>query len=224
MQSAYSIFSAAATTLSESLDEPVYLFGNSMGGAFSIYWAEQAPQFFLGVGLLSPGGAPMAAPELEEFRKIFALNSFKDARVFAGKLARKIPAPVAWALSPLLRYSFRDPLVKKILAAIQPNEGVQPEQLAKLTMPLMFIWGKAERVLPDAHFHYYAANLPPHAVVLRPEKFGHCPQMDQPAALAQQIIQFAAGIEHGTHGSHGAHRADEKAKKLAKSASVRQVS
>ena len=186
------IFAAATSSLRELITEPVYIFGNSMGGGFSMYWAERHPELTLGLILCSPAGAPMQQADLQVFLASFRLDTLAKARIFAGKLTYRMPSLIAWLMAPIVKRGFASPTVLQILAHLTPGEGVTPEQLGKLTMPLLFLWGKAERLMPEAHFHYFAKHLPAHARIERPATFGHCPQFDRPAEVAKYVVEFAA--------------------------------
>jgi pimeloyl-ACP methyl ester carboxylesterase len=59
-------------------------------------------------------------------------------------------------------------------------------------MPILFWWGRSERLLPGSHLAWWKEHLPAHAVFERPEGVGHCPQLDAPARLADRIASFVA--------------------------------
>ena len=187
------LFAAAALSLRELISEPVFVFGNSMGGGFAMHWAEKHPELTLGLILCSPAGAPTQQADMQAFQASFRLDTLAKARIFAGKLTyRRMPALIAWLMAPIIKRGFASKTVLQILAQLRPDHGVTPEQLAKLTMPLLFLWGKAERLMPEAHFDYFAKHLPAHARIERPTTFGHCPQFDRPAEVAKYVVEFAA--------------------------------
>ncbi|MCX6107429.1 MAG: alpha/beta hydrolase [Proteobacteria bacterium] len=186
------LFSETCASLTEFIREPIYLFGNSMGGAFSVYWAEHYRELTRGLVLCSPAGAPMDKRELDAFRSQFDLSTLAKARNFAGKLTHTMPAPAAWLLALSLREVFATKTVRTLLANLTPGDGLHPDELARLDMPVMFLWGKSEHLMPEAHFNYFAAHLPGHVYITRPERFGHCPQLDRPAELARYIVDFSS--------------------------------
>ena len=187
-------FAVTAASIRGFVDEPIFIFGNSMGGAFSIYFAERYPGLMLGVILCSPLGAPMEQAKLEDFIAQFDLKTLAEARAFAGKLTGRMPAPIAWLMAPFVRKIFAGTTIRTILTRFTPEHSVKPHQLASFKMPLLFLWGKAERLMPEAHFDYFATHLPRHAVIERPERFGHCPHLDYPAQVASRITEFAENV------------------------------
>jgi pimeloyl-ACP methyl ester carboxylesterase len=84
--------------------------------------------------------------------------------------------------------------VQDLFAGASNELAPTPEQLAALPMPVLLVWGRSERLLPDSHLDYYAKNLPTRTVVERPEGFGHCPHVDAPARVADRIVSFARGV------------------------------
>jgi pimeloyl-ACP methyl ester carboxylesterase len=187
-------FAVTAASLRGFIDEPIFIFGNSMGGGFSMYFAERYLEMMLGVILCSPLGAPMEQAKLKNFIAQFELNTLAEARAFAGKLTDWMPAPIAWIMAPFVRKIFSGKTIRTIFSRFTPEHSVKPHQLASLKMPLLFLWGKVERLMPEAHFDYFAAHLPSHAVIERPERFGHCPHLDHPAKVASRITDFAIDV------------------------------
>jgi pimeloyl-ACP methyl ester carboxylesterase len=61
-------------------------------------------------------------------------------------------------------------------------------------MPVLLVWGRSERLLPDSHLDYYAKNLPRRTVVERPYGFGHCPHVNAPGPMVERIVSFARGV------------------------------
>jgi pimeloyl-ACP methyl ester carboxylesterase len=131
---------------------------------------------------------------LEKFIAQFELNTLAEARAFAGKLTDWMPAPIAWIMAPFVRKIFAGKTIRTIFSRFTPEHSVKPHQLASLKMPLLFLWGKVERLMPEAHFDYFAAHLPRHAIIERPERFGHCPHLDYPAQVASRITDFATVV------------------------------
>lgn len=70
--------------------------------------------------------------------------------------------------------------------------------LSALHMPILLVWGRSERLLPESHFDYYREVLPAHAVLERPERLGHVPQANSPRWVAERIFAFARDVR-GPH-------------------------
>jgi pimeloyl-ACP methyl ester carboxylesterase len=61
-------------------------------------------------------------------------------------------------------------------------------------MPVLLVWGREERILPRAHFRFFAQNLPAHAQIEEFNDFGHIGFMEQPAALTRRVLEFARDL------------------------------
>jgi pimeloyl-ACP methyl ester carboxylesterase len=64
-------------------------------------------------------------------------------------------------------------------------------------MPVLFLWGGSERLLPSVTLSWYRAHLPAHAQVRVVEGFGHVPQLERPDELVSHLVRFAdtAGLQ-----------------------------
>lgn len=180
------------------LDEPSVLVGNSLGGALAIHYALARPQRVGGLMLVSPAGARASDDELQELKRGFDLSTRADAAAFLARIYHKAP----WFI-PLLAHEFPAamlrPAVRDLLGAASNDHAPEPDALASLAMPILLLWGKSERLLPETHFDYFARHLPPHAVLERPEGFGHCPHFDAPGRFARRIAQFAEHVRAAQH-------------------------
>jgi len=186
-----STFAEAAATLRLYLNEPIYIYGNSLGGAFALAFAERFPELVLGVILSSPVGAPMDQAELADFVQRLSFSTLRQAREFAAKLTDRMPMIVAWIMAPFIRNIFANVTIRTILSRFSPEHRVDPQQLAALKMPLSMLWGKEDRLMPNGQFEYFLKHLPAHAQVLRPSGFSHCPHLDHPTRVALSIRTFA---------------------------------
>ncbi len=205
--------SAIVTALDELLDEPAIVVGNSLGGALALHYADARPDRVRGLVLLSPAGARIDDAEWDVVRTAFRVGTRREARVLIDRIYHR-PRFVVRALAHEFPTLLARPAVKEILTTATNEHAVTPEQLASLRMPVLFIWGRSERLLPHAAFEYFVAHLPPHAVVERPEGVGHVPQIDAPERMTARLLAFArtcvaarppAGEARAeTHGGRGA--------------------
>ncbi len=181
--------------LEKLLDGPAVVFGNSLGGATAVMLAERRPHMVAGLALGSPGGADMEEAALQDLLKVFDVHTAKDARALLDRLFHDMPwyAP---AMAPLLVQLLKRPSVRTLRAAITRDNLLKPQQLASLTMPVLLLWGRSERLLPPEHLAWFKTHLPPHAVVEEPEQFGHSPQLDRPALLAARLCRFVEDVSN----------------------------
>lgn len=171
------------------VDEPAIVVGNSLGGAVALQYALARPTRVRALILVSPAGAPSSDEEWREIRSTFDVDSSAQADAFLRRLYHRPP----WFL-PLLARELPAVLqrraVRDLLDTVRRDHALAPDSLNSLEMPVLLLWGQSDRLLPEAHFDYFARHLPSHAVVERPAGFGHCPHVDAPEALARRIISF----------------------------------
>lgn len=190
------IFDVGCSVASSVIEGPSIVFGNSMGGAFALEFAGRHPELVSGLVLCSPAGSPMEAALLESFLTRFDLDDTAAARRFVERVFSQ-PPWYSFLTLPLLRRIFAAPTVRGVLENLKPNEGVTRQQLHALTMPILFIWGKRDGLMPAEHLNFFRENLPPHARIVEPETFGHCPQIDEPGAVSRMLLAFARDVhEH----------------------------
>jgi len=174
----------------EQIREPVFLVGNSLGGAMSMYAASEAPEAVRALGLISPAGARVEPARLASLKRSFEMMSTADARRMTRRLFHR--APLAYELfAGQLKVLYGSAAVRGVLMEVKETDFIEPERLSKLSMPTMLVWGQSEKLLPYEGIHYFRANLPAHAEVHEVSGFGHIPQMERPAELVELILGFA---------------------------------
>lgn len=184
------LFGAVEDTLASLDVEPAIVVGNSLGGAVALHFAITHPERVRALVLVSPAGAHTSDEEWAEIRAAFAVRSRADARAFIDRVYHRPP----WFLH-LLAHEFPHLLgtraVKDLVRGASNEHFASPDQLRALKVPVMLVWGESERLLPDSHLEYFRRHLPPHAIIVRPTGFGHCPHFDDPAGLTKRILDFA---------------------------------
>ncbi|MBX3212491.1 MAG: alpha/beta fold hydrolase [Labilithrix sp.] len=184
------LFESVSTALDATLTEPAVVVGNSLGGALALRYALARPAQVRALVLVSPAGARSSDEEWAAIRTAFAVTSRAQARTFLERLYHRPP----WFL-PLLLHEFPETLgrraVRELLESASNDDAPTPDELAALKMPILFVWGRSERLLPSTHLDYFSRHLPKHAVIEQPEGFGHCPHFDAPLVLARRIVSFA---------------------------------
>ncbi len=187
------LFDSVSLALHTRVDEPAIVVGNSLGGALALRYALTHPERVRALVLLSPAGAHSTEEELLALKRAFQITSRADARVFLDRIYHRPP----WFLA-LLAHELRDSVARKnvrdLLESATNDDAPPPDALAALKMPILLLWGQSERLLPESHLHYFVRHLPAHAVVERPEGFGHCPHFDAPGRLARRIVTFARTV------------------------------
>jgi pimeloyl-ACP methyl ester carboxylesterase len=175
------------------VSEPSVIFGNSMGGIAAIHYALMRPERVRALILCSPSGAAMDEAELRSFVRTFALETHKEALAFVDRLLAersRIRHLVAWGV----RRKFANPRVRELLSSTTTGDLIRPEHLGALRMPVLLLWGRAERILPRKQLDFFRSHLPCHARVEEPEGFGHSPFLDDAGAVARHILSFCAEL------------------------------
>jgi pimeloyl-ACP methyl ester carboxylesterase len=171
------------------LDEPAIVYGSSLGGGIAIKYALERPALVRALILVSPAGAPLPDDEWQALMKTFHVQDPREARAFLERLYHRPP----WFLALVARefpHVLARPAVREILDSATQAHAPSPEDLGRLTMPLLFLWGRSEKLLPASALRYFRAHLPPHAVIEEPEGFGHTPQLEVPGKLAARMLAF----------------------------------
>jgi pimeloyl-ACP methyl ester carboxylesterase len=175
--------------------EPPIVVGNSLGGAVALHLALARPDRVRALILVSPAGAPSTAEQWRALRETFDIGSRAEATAFLRRVYHRTP----W-FAPLLAHelpaSFERRVVRDLLASATNEVTVAADALRALRMPILLVWGRSERLLPETHLEYFEANLPKHAVIDRPEGVGHCPHVDAPKVLAKRIAEFVTDLGH----------------------------
>lgn len=184
------LIETVGAALDKTIDEPAILVGNSLGGALALHYAAERAARVHSLVLVSPGGAQSSEEEWRELKTTFDVRSKVEGRAFLDRLYHSPPwfTPL---LARLVPTTFQSRAVRDIISAVGNDTLPKPDAIGALPMPVLLLWGQSERIFPPTHFEYFVRHLPSHAVVERPEGFGHCPHLESPRVLARRIIAFA---------------------------------
>ncbi len=183
------LFEALSYVLDRELDTPAVVVGCSLGGAMALRYAQRRPDRVAGLVLASPGGAPVLDPEeRERFLRGFVLEGVRDAQAFLERLHHEVPwyGPL---VAPDVVRMFKNPAVRSILDALEPQHFFTPGEFASLTMPIHVLWGKSDRVIPQCCLGFFKEHLPAHTVFSEPEGIGHSPHIEDPKAFTEVVIE-----------------------------------
>lgn len=179
--------------MDQILTEPAVVFGNSLGAAAAVRYASERPDRVLGLLLAAPGGAPMDEEELDGFLEDFMLHDHGKALDFVDRLFHR-PHPMRHLLAWGVRQQFGRTGIEDLLRSIKPDDLLRPEELERLTMPVLVLWGEADRVLRPGHRKFFEEHLPPHAEVHRLAEYGHVPHMSHPDCLSDRLLEFTRRV------------------------------
>ena len=173
------------------VDEPMVVFGNSMGGFIAVRYALERSEKVRRLILCSPGGAAMTQSELDEFRKTFLVENHADAVEFVDRLLGK-RSRFRHLVALSVRRRLTQASLRDLIQSVTPSDLLEPEQVRTLAMPILMVWGQADGILPGDSREFFRTHLPPHARIVEPERLGHSPYLESPKALTRLIVDFAS--------------------------------
>jgi len=179
--------------LTQIIQEPIILYGNSLGGLAALRYALLKPEFVHSLVVCSPGGAPMSAEEKEELFSLFAPSTHKACLDFVDRLfARRYSTRHLFGLG--VRFALKDKTIQTLLHSLDDEVMFTTEEVSTLSVPTLCVWGKADGILPKSGSDFFRTNLPSSKVQFcSPDDFGHSPHLEFPRRVAEQIIQFVQG-------------------------------
>lgn len=178
-------------------DEPVYLVGNSMGGALALHVAYQRPDLVKKLILMGSVGIQYKIsegldrvwgyePSLESMRELIELFSYDEKAAKNEELVR-------------MRYeaSIR-PDVKEAFAAMFPEPRQQKldelaltdEQIQSIQIETLLFHGLNDQVIPIADTSYRLIELLPHAELHVFNECGHWTQIEKTEPFVNHILTF----------------------------------
>lgn len=185
-----SVFAGFHEVLDRTLDEPAIVYGNSLGGAMAIQFAQLRPERTRALILASPGGAPLAEEAWRSFVAGFDMDDRARTLDFFQRLHHRVPMGSRWVLGDVRRM-FHQPHMRALLASIRPDHFFAPEAVAGLRAPTLLLWGRSDRVMFPEMLEFYRTHLPAGTRVEEPEGIGHCPQIERPFWTLRRILEFS---------------------------------
>ncbi len=182
--------------------------GNSLGGLLAIRLALDQPKRFSALVLVDSSGlgreihpmlALMSMPWMGELGIALARLPMGPGQRAMARLtqmfARFDRAPAAW-LAEQRRVAAVPGFLEASLAATRA--GVRPwgqtevvlEELHRLAMPTLVIWGANDVVVPAVHGRRAISRLPKAELALIPQ-CGHLPQVERPSEFLSAVLPFA---------------------------------
>jgi pimeloyl-ACP methyl ester carboxylesterase len=186
------------------LGEPALIVGHSLGGALTLHMAahqdEQRsvrPPLWTASVAISPAGARLTPEQWEELRGIFDVPDRTAARELLERNFNSNPWPLRLVENDV-RAVFRSPPVRKLLQSIEARDFLSPEELARIQIPTLILWGTEERVLPATLVEYYRQHLPPNATLEVVKGWPHASQVNKPDEVVAHIVAFAERLKTAT--------------------------
>jgi pimeloyl-ACP methyl ester carboxylesterase len=170
---------------------PAFVVGNSLGGAMSVQLAAEHPELVRALGLVAPAGADVGHELIREVLEGFDVRTAEQSRALTQRLFHR-PPWLMMRFADTLRGFYNTPAVRELSQdALATGEYLKPEVLKALAMPVLFVWGESEKLLPYQSLDFFRTHLPGHARVRVVEGFGHIPHVERPDELVTELVQFA---------------------------------
>ncbi|MCA9718461.1 MAG: alpha/beta hydrolase [Myxococcales bacterium] len=187
-----SMLAGLRESLDRIIDEPVILLGTSMGGFVATRYAAENPDKVRALALVCPGGAPSSSDEsFRQFLDTFDIQGHAKALEFVDRMLVRSPQGLRHVLAHGIRSRFSHPELRRLLASISVADMLRPDELARLSMPTLLLWGRDELILPPCHLDFFKQHMPPHVQIEEWSNFGHCGFLERPEAVARRVIRFA---------------------------------
>lgn len=189
--------------------ESATLIGNSMGGGVALQLALMFPHQVENLVLVDSFGlGKEIAIALRLVTLPFVKRFFHPSRrMLASTLKHNFHdstlIPTEWIelRYPIFALADRKQALVAIAKANLDVFGVRPqvfnrivEQLSSITAPTLIVWGKQDRILPVAHAHIAAKNLP-NARLHIFEDCGHHPHLERPKDFNSLVLEFLAACQ-----------------------------
>jgi pimeloyl-ACP methyl ester carboxylesterase len=199
-----------AVLRAEAVDTGVSLMGNSMGAVVSLLFAAQQPERVDGIVLIDMPGLrsvprlwrlAMSRPAELALRAGLQALPNGTARYGLGWCYTHVAAADARRLDPLVREGFLSPYaVRERISGLLPLgrtllDELRSAQLAGLlatvSVPTLIVFGARDLLTPARALRRLGHGT--ESAVL--PGCGHCPQIDQPEALLDEVLPFLHAAE-----------------------------
>jgi pimeloyl-ACP methyl ester carboxylesterase len=174
--------------------------GNSMGGGVSWMYALAHPEKTEALLLVDAGGQPQAKPDelpigfrlmrmpiIKEAARLIAPRSiFESSIQNTMSVQSKIDDALIDRYWELNRYpGNREATMKRFSSPGSMKSGTK-EQLATIKVPVLIMWGEADKLIPVSSARWFAEAIPGARLVVYPN-VGHIPMEEVPDESAADV-------------------------------------
>ena len=201
--------------LEREIDQPVHLFGNSMGGAVAVTLAAQRPDLIASLTLISPAlphprvsasavwFTALATPRLgsvvlERSRRLPFDRRLQASLAMVFGDPRSLAPEVLAVYEEELRRRDTDPWVTRatldgarsiLRSSLAPPRRSLWADAAKVECPVLLVYGGKDRLV-DARIRTKAQRTFPNARLLYLPQSGHVAQMEHPELVEHAVRQL----------------------------------
>jgi pimeloyl-ACP methyl ester carboxylesterase len=163
----------------------VTVIGNSVGGWIAAEMAIHASPRISRVVLVDAGGLQVDDHPAADFFSLtpdqvteMAYYQPEKFRVDVAALPEQAKAAIAGNRAALQAYTVQGMTDPSLLG-----------QLSEVRVPVLVVWGAADRIYPLEHGETFAKAIPNAQLVVL-DKAGHLPQLEAPSALLAAVLDF----------------------------------
>ncbi|MDZ4308620.1 alpha/beta hydrolase [Allopontixanthobacter sp.] len=183
------------------------LGGNSMGGKIAMAYAIAHPEKLEGLILVDAGGAPQSRdgagggnigfaiarmPVVNRLMTQITPRSIIERSLSQSVSNQAVVTPqVVDRYWELLRYPGNR--AATLARFGQPGTVFTAEEMRRVTVPTLIVWGEEDALIPFASAGWFAKNLPESSLVSYPG-IGHLPMEEAPESSAEAVRKW-----HGQH-------------------------
>jgi pimeloyl-ACP methyl ester carboxylesterase len=178
------------------IGQPVVLVGASMGGATAIDFTLTHPQAVQQLVLIDSAGWN-AGPAIGKFLFPplgYLATSFLSNLQVRQRISENAYSDPRWASPDALHCAalhLQQPRWRQALISFTRSGGYRSfrNQLDRLCLPTLILWGKGDRILGTADAEPLQAAIA-HSQLFWIDDCGHVPHLEQPQMTAQHILDF----------------------------------
>lgn len=171
-----------------------HVVGNSMGGFIAAHLGRAYPVRIASATLIDPAGVISPEPSdldrlLAEGHNPFLIDSPESFRSFYAMTMAQPPFLPGFVLDGMARsYAQRRAELAEIFRGFHHRDLLDGE-LASITVPVLIIWGRLDRLIHVSAAPVWAQGLP-HAQLQILDGIGHMPMVERPAQTAGLVAAF----------------------------------
>lgn len=169
--------------------EPAILFGNSLGGLAALRYYLYHPDNVRLMVLSSPAGAGVTQETFESVRHIFENVSQEQPEEVVARLYNAPPF-YQWFIARDIQVRFARQELKELMNYFRTEYTFSPEDLQKIAIPTLIVWGKQDRILEN-QLQFFKDHAPANVRFLEPHYYSHAPYLEHARELAHQLRSFA---------------------------------
>ncbi len=173
--------------------ERAHLVGHSMGGALAVLLALAAPERAASLSLLACAGLSPVFDRDLLLRMLDARTPEAAEACVAALFAGPSPLTEPMAKALLARVNGPVPVgpLRRILEAGFGRERPEPLDWSRIKVPIRFVWGDADRVVPPPGPEWLAPDAPLHML----DGVGHLPHLEAASRVNAILAEALAGLE-----------------------------